>query len=113
MTNVNPASALELGTAMARASWDAALRSSAQASEVVSEISKLQSEMLARWMQEALRAQREMNELGQRMLAMSTQALSQSLQGMSSTIEQGADARTALEAPPTSEAGVRRREKAA
>lgn len=55
MTNVNPGSALELGTAMARASWDTALRSGAQASAAMAEISKLQGETLARLMEETLR----------------------------------------------------------
>jgi len=55
MSNVNPASALELGTALARASWDTALRSGAQASASLAEISRLQSETLARVMEETLR----------------------------------------------------------
>ena len=60
MTNVNPGNALELGTAIARASWDAALRSGAQASASVAEIGKLQTETMARLMNETLRTMQAM-----------------------------------------------------
>lgn len=112
MTNINPESALELGIAMARASWDAALRSNAQASAFVEQLSRLQTETLARLVDETLRTQKEMAELGNRLFAASAQALSESLEKISMTIEQAGDRKTA-EPLQTAEAGVRRRERAA
>jgi len=96
---------------MGRASWEIALRSGAQASAVLEQIAKLQTETLSRIVDEMLRSQKEMAALGNRVFAESTQALHQSLGEIASAIEaRGSDA---AEAPTTAEAGVRRREKAA
>jgi hypothetical protein len=123
MTNVHPASTLEIGNEVARASWDAALRSGAQASAAMAEFAGAwariyqdqlqQSADAARSLWEnALRTQQEFGELGSRVLAENTRALAQSLDQIARTLEGGGE-RKAPEPAQTAEAGVRRREQAA